>query len=317
MRPAKSNGIEWTFAPARLCLVAAALCGNVLAVRGADRIYSVRPDGTELRVEVDLDLVDDSMTYAVPQCSPDGSRLVFDVTPKGDKDFARSKLTLFHRSGVSKGTVLDLDYGKAASWSPDGNRIAFCIFPNNPKGFDPGVWILDVSREDSEAVRLSDGFWPCWNPDGKSLIARNFNATGHFLQKVTIDTKETEPFLSDYQHLKQIHWSPDGKRVLANIVDAGEKRLVTVPPDGARDSMIELATGDIENGRYSPDGKTICYSMKNDVGGNDLFLIASDGKTPAHKTAIAPQVRKGHCFWLKDGPRLGFCATSDLRISGQ
>ena len=293
------------------CFFVTMVCFNVACAGATDCIYSVQSDGTELRVEVEPNLAGKSMKYSAPHHSPDGMRLIFDVTPAKDTDFDNTKLYVLDTAGSSKGEVADLDCGKSGRWSPDGKRIAFAMYDQNPKGFQSGIWVMNSDGTDDKWV--SDGRWPQWTPDGKSLITKNYRADGVFLLKVNLETQAISPFLDDYHPQWQIHWSPDGKRLLAYLNEAdGTKRLVTMNAEGEKNSIIELADGDIMNLGYSPDGTCVCYTKRNEDGGNDIFVAPANNKVGTKKLDVFPNAMKEHFCWTSDGKRIVFCARRNL-----
>lgn len=277
--------------------------------RAGNWILSVKPDGTGLRVEVEPDIEGEFVTYTAPSASPDGKRLIFDATPVTDRDFENCKLLVINVDGDSKGEIESFDYGRSARWSPDGKKIAYAIYGGNPKGDRPGVWVMNT--DGSQPKWIGFGRWPQWTPDGKSVITKNYGRAGVYLLKIDLDTNEEKPFLEGYDHIWQIHWSPDAKRVLAFFEDNGTRRLVTIDPDGKKNSIIELATGNITNLGYSPDGTMVCYSNSNDVGGNDLFVASPDGKT-VKNLDVAPAFSKQGVCWLKGENRIVFCSSVNL-----
>ena len=278
----------------------------------ANRIYSVRTDGSELRIEVDSDLFEKGTKYTAPNVSPDGKRLIFDLMSGSNNEYNQSRMIVLDIDGDSKGHLEDLDYGKSPRWSPDGRRITFAVHEGNPKGFEPGVWVMNA--DGSNPVRVGDGAWPHWTRDGRSLITKNYNASGVYLMKIDIDTQQETPFLPDYEHQWQIHFSPDGKRVLTYYEADDGKHLITINADGDKESIIKLATGKISHLGYSPDGNAIFYTMASEVGGNDIYVAAPNDKSQTKRLNVLPTVFKDQPCWSHDGKRIFFCAPDDVKL---
>lgn len=289
------------------------VCFSASCACATDCIYSVNKDGTDLRVEVDRRRMDQKLKFSAPHHSADGRRLIFDATPfkEQDFDFTMTKLYVLDTAGSSKGDLVDLDYGKSGRWSPDGKSIAFSVYDQNPKGFQPGIWVMTAAGTDAKWI--ADGRWPQWTPDGKSVITKNYGANGIFLLKVDVATLKTEPFVENHRPHWQIHWSPDGKRLLAYLInDDGTRHLVTMNAGGEKDSIVELADGDLMNLGYSPDGACVCYTKRNMTRGNDIFVAPADSSEGTKKLDVLPNIMKEHFCWMSDSQRIIFCAQNDL-----
>lgn len=276
-------------------------------------IYSIRPDGTDLRVEIGANAFPGFSAFGSPDASPDGEHLVFDAVPIISR-WSKSRIMVLRTGKDSKGEVSDLDCGNCPVWSPDGKWIAFSILGGNPKGFQRGTWIMDANCENAEFI--TTGRMPRWMPDGKSLIT--FSAGNEGLSKVDIETGEVSPFLDHFQHLHNgichIRFSPDGKRVLTHVLRNEVKQLVTMDLVGSNDSIIVLAEGDLGYFAYSADGTRISYVVDNLQGGNDIFLVATDGKSKPTKLDVLPHALKEDFCWLKDGSRILFNAESQMPL---
>ncbi|WP_010583948.1 TolB family protein [Schlesneria paludicola] len=267
-------------------------------------IYSFRIDGTGLRIEVPQESCPEFVAFGSPDFSPDGRKLMFDATPTLGL-FRNARVLVMHVMGATKGQIEDLDCGNCPAWSPDGKRIAFEVCVMNPKNFERGVWMMNA--DGSDAVRLGDGEYPRWHPSGESVICAFTGGPVSHLQ-VGIETKTTTPFLDEYSHRVPIRWSPDGKKVLAVIQVGEEIQLVTMAPDGARDSLVKLADGPMEFPIFSPDGQSVAYAVRRNNEGNDIYIVAVDGKSKPQKVDVAPGVNKEDLCWSKDGTRILFSA---------
>jgi Tol biopolymer transport system component len=162
-----SGVAQWLDLPRRSASVSPSFYLITAPTWASNRIYSVRTDGSGLRIEVDSGLFEKGTKYTAPNVSPDGRRLVFDLMPTSNNDYNRSRLIVVDLDGDSKGDLEDLDYGKSPRWSPDGKQITFAVHAGNPKEFEPGVWVMNA--DGTNAVRVGDGAWPHWTRDGQSL----------------------------------------------------------------------------------------------------------------------------------------------------
>lgn len=276
--------------------------------------YSVKPDGSGLRLEVEADLVPGFSAYGSPNLSSDGKRLIFDASPSVS-GFSQAKILVKILDGEDKGQIEDFDFGNCPVWSPDGTRVAFSVNSRNQKGFRPGAVIIDESGENEEWVgpyRL-----PRWTPDGKSLVVVTRTAALLKLGMLDLETKEVEPYLDGYSFVEQIRWFPDGKRILAHVASPDgtvPNQLLTMNLQGDEASIVKLDEGVLEFASISYDGKMVSYVIQNDRGGNDIYVVAADGKTKPKKLEVLPNVAKEDFCWLKEDNRILFNAPGRIPI---
>jgi Tol biopolymer transport system component len=143
--------------------------GSRLLVRqytasGESDIYSVRPDGTDLR-----QLTGQSGDELEPQWSPDGRQFLY--YRSGGFGGAPGELWVVRADG-SRGRKLDLPTPAArARWAPDAKRIAY--------DDGTGIWVVNADGSGAQAISPNchanvcsrPGFYlrPAWSPDGQRL----------------------------------------------------------------------------------------------------------------------------------------------------
>lgn len=231
---------------------------------GAWRIWSVRPDGSELKALTepagDFHDVD-------PVFSPDGQQILFTSTRGGATGVWRIQST-----GGKAERICD---GDQAEWSPDGRSI---VFRREDKIYIRNLAACrDVQISPADLVHPSG---PAWSPDGKwiALACRVVDANAIFLlpagggQAVKVYDKKgaCEP-----------HWSPDGKR----LVYETETHICTIDPDGKKNRSVTYFGGVQRYGRFSPDGKAIVYCQgASERGPWELYVIPALGGTPTRLT---------------------------------
>jgi Tol biopolymer transport system component len=120
-------------------------------------IYSVRPDGTDLKR-----LTNDPAFDAAPAWAPDGSGIIAFSSDRGGVD---SHLYVMARDGSGVQRLTNGDDEAVPDWSPDGSMIAYAGF----SGGNADIW---VRRADgSSPRRLTTGtifqYTPRWSPDGR------------------------------------------------------------------------------------------------------------------------------------------------------
>ena len=276
-------------------------------------IYSVGIDGTGFKIEVPNGSFPEFPVFSSAEISPNGERLMFNAFLGHGRD-RDAKILIMDIAGLTKGDLYDLDWGICPVWSPDGKMIAFEACELNPKGFEPGIWIMKA--DGSDARRISDGERPRWHPNGEFVIS-TIRTPSLQLVKVDIKSKESTPFLTEYNHLEPIRWSSDGKRILALIERNQTRQIVTMNPDGTAESMIELVDGRISNPVFSRDGRWVSYFVINQKGLNDIYIVAADGTSEARKLDATPLALKlDHC-WMHDGTRILFSARSARPITNE
>ncbi len=134
---------------------------------GDQNIYTIRPDGTDLR-----QLTDFQSDEIFGSWSPDGTRIVFLRTGDldGDGEWDGSAMWVMNADGNSATQLLDPSSMVGdALWSPDGQRIAFQSLRDNK-------WeIYVVNSDGSDVTQLTDTgegmsrLW-AWSPDGRQLL---------------------------------------------------------------------------------------------------------------------------------------------------
>lgn len=178
-------------------------------------------------------------TWISLDVSPDGETIVFDLL--GDIyempiTGADGKEGRGFPSKVTSGVAWDMQ----PKFSPDGKEIAFTSDRNGKsgKGGD-NIWILPKNGDEptqvtNETYRLLNG--PVWSPDGQYLVARK-----HFTSRRSLGAGEMWMFHRD---------------AVSGNATAG-LRLTERPNDQK----------DVNEPVFSPDGKSLYYSMDATPGG--------------------------------------------------
>lgn len=293
-----------------LVLIASSIASAALADECL--IYSVKVDGTGLRIEVPRESCPEFVGFGSPDFSPDGRRLSFDATPTLGM-FRNARVLILDLEGPAKGQIEDLDCGNCPAWSPDGKRIAFEVCDMNPKNFERGVWMMNA--DGSNAVRLGDGEYPRWHPKGDSVICAHTGGPGVSHTQVDIETKAATPFMDEYTHHTPIRWSADGKQLVTVIDQRDQRQLVTISGEREKRSLVKLAEGQIEFPFFSPDGRSVAFCGRSQLSGNDLFIVAADGKSEPKQLHVAAEVNKHDLCWSKDGSRLLFTVRTTIPLT--
>jgi Tol biopolymer transport system component len=181
----------------------------------------------------------------------------------------------------------------AAAWSPDGTRIAYAVDWTSR----PTIWIRDATS-DGPPVRVAEGNWPSWTPDGTRLLITTpgdfadarlayINLDGSGLEVLPIDLPNASEgavastgaiafvsSVSDYANSDPSTWNED---------------IYTVGADGSR-AAIRL-TNTLENDHWppswSPDGTWLAYTHdlgQVDGGAAGRIAILSGTMEPIYLT---------------------------------
>ena len=209
--------------------------GYVWPVYPTYRIYSVRPDGTDLKPLFPKRLKPGELPgyNAESVVSPDGRRVVFTSDRGGDLDIWSMDIN----GGHARQLTHTLGYDGGPWWSPDGRQICFRAYhPQTPEEISdykallgrhlirPTTLDLFVMNADGTNVRQITNdrrrniasFAPSWTPDGKGLVfasnrddpqRRKFD-----IYRINLDGTGLERITYGNQFDGFPCFSPDGKR---------------------------------------------------------------------------------------------------------
>ncbi|MFI5323599.1 MAG: hypothetical protein ACHQ6U_08735 [Thermodesulfobacteriota bacterium] len=203
-----------------------------------------------------------------PDCSPDGTKIVFNSDKVWDQDLyiidlvpAISEHRLTHAYKLEQ----------SATWSPSGNQIAFSANGNIYVSGPTVKGAVNLTRSNSIDVS------PTWSPDG-SMIAfvsdRGGNpgiyvmsSGGGAARKISSGGYSTDP-----------SWSPNPQvnKIAFVKVEGSGANIYTVNPDGSGEQRLTSGSRN-ENPAWSPDGHYIAYSSSRD-GAKDIYLMYMNGE---------------------------------------
>jgi Tol biopolymer transport system component len=108
---------------------------------------------------------------------------------------------------------------------------------------------------------------------------------------------------------RDLVWSPDGRQLALVLTGAGQTQRIALVPVNAKPTLVTLkSTGwnFPELGGFSPDGKTVLYSLPHTPPAFDggVFLVATDGSW--HKTLVQSRNEDRSPMWTPDGRGIVF-----------
>jgi Tol biopolymer transport system component len=209
--------------------------GYVWPVYPTYRIYTVKPDGTDLRPLYPRSLKpgEEPGYNAESVVSPDGSKIVFTSDRGGDLDIWTMNSDGTHPRQLTH----TVGYDGGPWWSPDGTKICFRAYhPETPEEIAdyksllkqhlirPTTLDLYVMDADGSHVRrITDerreniaSFAPSWTPDGKALVYASNRADPQRrkfeVYRINLDGSGLERMTYGDQFDGFPTFSPDGKR---------------------------------------------------------------------------------------------------------
>ena len=231
---------------------------------GAWHIWSVRPDGSDLK-EITRGGTDENDVD--PAFAPDGRSILFSSTRGGKAGVWRMPL-----DGSKLERICD---GDQAEGSPDGKRIAL------RRG--ERIFVRDLAGGQEKCItpeKFAHCSGPSWSPDGKTIALACRWEAGNAIYIIAADGGEPAKVYGE-QGACEPHWSPDGKR----LVYETETHVATVSPDG-RDNRLLTTFGGVQRyPRWSPDGKFVVFCQgASERGPWELYIIPAAGGRPTKVT---------------------------------
>ena len=231
---------------------------------GPWRIWSIRPDGTDLRQLTQAGADEQDVD---PVVSPDRRWLLFTST--------RGGATRVWKATIEGSQPTAICEGDQAEWAPDGRQIVL------RRGEQIYVHPCDGGAE----RQISPKDWPhcsgpSWSPDGKQIAFACRWDAGNALFLVAVGGGAPVT-VYDKKPACEPHWSPDGLR----LVYETKTNICTIGADGKKNRIVTYFGGVQRYGRYSPDGQSIVYCQgASERGPWELFVIPAQGGPPRQFT---------------------------------
>ena len=210
---------------------------------GPWRIYTVRPDGSDLR---ELSKAGGDEQDVDPVFSPDGKLDAVHVYPRRHRwASGRWPSTAQSRSGSAtatrpsgRPTASGSRFGRRSRWS-------FAIWPSGSEKV--------ISPKD-----LPHCSGPAWSPDGKTIAFACRWEAGNGLFTVSADGGEPVK-VYDKKGACEPHFSPDGKR----LVYETETNICTIDPDGKKNRRSRFSAACSATGGSALTGNRLFIARAN------------------------------------------------------
>ena len=275
------------------------------------------------------------------QWSPDGSRILFDVSVG---EYGHPAVGLYgfdigsyrlqqvvdplESTSVASGSAESVGLDMHFDVSPDGARVVYSTCGYS-EGQDYEIAVSAIDATDTERLTENGDFdnYPVWSPGG-DLIAfisdRPVDRPDPFdafsvnsLYVMTTDGSEVRLVapLSGNSSLRlgphPPKWSPDGRSIAFVAFDvsddSGFPAVYTVGTDGSGLTRIAEAASEPS---WSPDGQRIALVVPDGYYEADLYTFASDGSDPVRVASASPAIRSqdqhsGHASLAARQPWIG------------
>jgi TolB protein len=256
---------------------------------GTSQIYSVRPQGSDLRQLTDV--ASGSAAWH-PAVSPDGSRIAYVVSSADSND----QVWVMHADGSHQRAVVDGPAwsNSSPSFAAGGRRLLF----TRCGSFVPPFFTcrIDSVRLNGSGLRtVIGGTWhpydPVMSPDG-STIAYVSDVGGYDSRVWLADADGRHRRVVGPRRilLERLSWSPDGTHLV--FTDSRFVKVYSMRADGT--GLHAIASKSVF-GAWSPDGTRIVSIHAPDSGSGPLQVMKKDG---SDRTRIVKgSLRPGYSDW--------------------
>lgn len=280
---------------------------------GSVQIWSIRPDGTELRQLTETEGVDSFD----PVVSPDGRQISYLAVDSRSETLASARLWVMDADGSNRKVLLDEAVVISISpvvWSNDSSSIRVIVREEGERK----IVSVDVETNSVETLAFpAEGYWyPVWSPSGKRVVyAAVVSSPGGFWDSWEIWVADgdgrNKRKLTDVQFdaTSDLYWLADDK----TIIFSG---YVGVPsPRG----LFSLWKMDVDTGEISILGQTEALSGSMWLSRDGESLAMGSYGPSCGLTVMSTESGEGSCVlptyyggnpltWSPDSTHLAFIA---------
>jgi dipeptidyl aminopeptidase/acylaminoacyl peptidase len=275
------------------------------------RIWSVRPDGGELRPITRTPLR--GALESTPAWSPDGKRLAFASERVARSEAQYVRLVTVAADGTDERTVVDETrksgdpYITDPAWSPDGARLLYTRTQFGHSGPTRStVYSVKTDGSDRRLV-ASDAAGAAWSPDGRRIaFASSRDRNGETCDSDVCDPDNeiyvagpdgSDPRRLTYTKAQESSpaWSPDGQRIAfdsdRNYPDGESREIYTMKPDGSCVTWLTNGTAESSAPAWEPGAER----------SSDPGVCGDGGRAPLAERFFTDRVSAVHklpTYWL-------------------
>lgn len=215
-------------------------------------IYSVAPDGSDLR-----QLTDDSFEETDPAYAPDGTKIAFASRRENNWDVYVLDLL----SGQLTRLTDSPHYDGAPTWGPDGQTLAYESY----RGGNLDIWLIDIGGEEPPTNLTEDSlagdFAPAWNPTGQTIAFTSWRQGDKDLYLLNVATREVSRLTNSSTAEEWPAWHPEGDRLAFVNNDLGTREVfsldITDSPAAGGEMQPVTWLGRTDGPVWSPDGESL------------------------------------------------------------
>ena len=261
-------------------------------------------------------LTDGKTRNTDPVYSRDGKWVAWTSVPS---DSARYKVFVADASLPRSGRAVLEEDGSwtPAAFSPDGQTLAVT---RDISVSEQQLWLVDLTNQRKVQLKPSPvkihRSSPVFSPDGQALYYIS-DEDSEFRRIIRHDlrTDDEDVLTTDLPwDVEAMELAPNGRTIAFSVNEAGISRLYTMDArKGRRVPGPKLAPGEIENMRFSADGRRLGFTL-NGTAGRDAFVWDFGKRAPVQWTDsevggldksafVAPQLVEYETFDAVDGKK--------------
>jgi eukaryotic-like serine/threonine-protein kinase len=271
-------------------------------------------------------ITEDRPLHASPGWLPNSRGLLYVSDQDGGRDIYLVRLS---RSGTPEGTPVRLTTGlhpHTISLSADGRTLVYALYSETSNiAAIPLQRGRSVSLRDAKPIttgsQVIEGF--SVSPDGAWLVFDSNRNGNQDIWRMPVDgTSPPELLSAGPEDEFQPSYSPDGKWISFHATRSGSVRdLYLIPSTGGQRARIEVATPNNLVPRFSPDGRSVLYTIWSADGG---FSVAasrrSAGDSGWNRTTRLfrlPSILNGAGDWSPNGKWVCYIRDTEVfRVEG-